>query len=216
MPRTLEKDMEATIEADLIASGFFKREPSAYDKSLCLDTELLFNFIIATQKDQWEAYQKQLGGRAKDALLTKIKDEIDKRGTLELLRKPFASYGVYFDFAYFKPASGLNESYREKYQNNIFSVMRQVKYSLNNEKSLDITLFLNGIPLATMELKDRMTGSGYNVEHAIQQYQNDREPREPLFKYGRCLVHFALDEEQVYMATHLIGAKMGRTSSMSS
>lgn len=207
MPRILEKDMEALIESDLLATGYFKREPLNYDKILCLDTELLVNFIIATQKDKWEAYQKQLGGRAKDALLTKVKDEIEKRGTLELLRKPFASYGVYFDFAYFKPSSGLNESYREKYQNNIFSVMRQVKYSQLNENSLDMVLFLNGIPLATMELKDRMTGSGYNVESAIQQYQNDRDQREPLFKYGRCLVHFALDEELVYMATHLKGPK---------
>lgn len=207
MPRILEKDMEAAIEADLLATGYFKREPSNYDKSLCLDTELLLNFIIATQKDKWEAYQKQLGGKAKDALLAKIKDEIDKRGTLELLRKPFASYGVYFDFAYFKPASGLNESYSEKYQNNIFSVMRQVKYSQQNENSLDMVIFLNGISLATLELKDRMTGSGYNVESAIRQYQNDRDPREPLFKYGRCLVHFALDEELVYMATQLKGQR---------
>jgi type I restriction enzyme R subunit len=207
MPKISEKDMEATIEADLISAGYFKRDPANYDKSLCLDPELLINFIIATQKDKWEAYQKQLGAKAKDALLRKIEDEIDKRGTLGLLRKSFTSHGVYFDFAYFKPASGLNESYREKYQNNIFSVMRQVKYSKQNEKSLDMVLFLNGIPLATMELKDRMTGSGYNVESAIQQYQNDRDPREPLFKYGRCLVHFALDEELVYMATQLKGAE---------
>jgi len=203
MPKILEKDMEASIEADLIAEGYFKREPSSYDKTLCLDTELLFNFIIATQKEKWESYQKQLGSKAKDALLNKIKDKIDKQGTLELLRKPFASYGVYFDFAYFKPASGLNESYRIKYQNNIFSVMRQVKYSQHNEKSLDMVLSLNGIPLATLELKDRMTGAGYNVENAIIQYQKDRDSREPLFRYGRCLVHFAVDEELVYMATHL-------------
>ena len=205
MPRILEKDMEATIEADFLASGFFKRNPSQYDKFFCLDPELLFNFIIATQKDRWENYQSQLGDRAKDALLNKIKEAIDSRGTLELLRKPFASYGVYFDFAYFKPASGLNETYRVKYQNNIFSVMRQVKYSNSNENSLDMVLFLNGIPLATLELKDRMTGSGYNVNNAIRQYQIDRDPREPLFRYGRCLVHFAVDEELVYMATQLKG-----------
>ena len=199
--------MEASIEADLIRTGYFKREPSTYDKALCLDPELLTNFIIATQKDKWEAYHYQLGDKASSALLVKIRNEIEKRGTLELLRKPFASYGIYFDFAYFKPASGLNESYREKYRHNIFSVMRQVKYSRQNENSLDIVLFLNGIPLATLELKDRMTGSGYHVESAIRQYQRDRDPREPLFKYGRCLVHFALDEEQVYMATQLKGPK---------
>lgn len=207
MAKITEKDMEASIEADLISAGYFKRKPSCYNKELCLDPELLINFLIATQNDKWEAYQKQLGSKAKDALLSKVKDAIEKRGTLDLLRKPFASYGIYFDFAYFKPASGLNESYREKYQNNIFSVMRQVKYSQHNENSLDMVLFLNGIPLATLELKDRMTGSGYNVESAIRQYQNDRDPREPLFRYGRCLVHFALDEELVYMTTQLKGEK---------
>lgn len=206
MPRILEKEMEDSIETDLINAGYFKREPECYDKSLCLDPEILINFLIATQPEKWEEYQKQLGSRARDALLTKVKDEIDKRGTLELLRKPFASYGVYFDFVYFKPASGMNISYQKKYQGNMFSVMRQVKYSVHNEKSLDMVLFLNGIPLATMELKDRMTGSGYNVENAIRQYQNDRDPREPLFKFGRCLVHFAVDEELVYMTTHLRGS----------
>jgi type I restriction enzyme R subunit len=207
MPRILEKDMEALIEADLTASGYFRREPEMYDKSLCLDTELLINFIIATQPEKWEAYTKQLGDRAKDALLSKIKDEIDRRGTLEVLRKPFTTYGVYFDLAYFKPASGLNVAYQKKFLANIFSVMRQLKYSVKNEKSLDMALFLNGIPIATLELKDRMTGSGYNVENAIRQYQTDRDPREPLFKFCRCLVHFALDEDLVYMTTHLKGAQ---------
>jgi type I restriction enzyme, R subunit len=207
MPKILESDMEATIETDLIASGYFKREPEQYDKSLCLDPEMLINFIIATQPDQWENYRKQLGERARSTFLSKVKDKIDKLGTLELLRKPFTSYGVYFDLKFFKPASGMNEIYKKKYQGNIFSIMRQVKYSAHNENSLDIVLFLNGIPLATMELKDRMTGSGYNVESAMRQYQKERASKEPLFKFGRCLVHFALDEELVYMTTHLRNGK---------
>ena len=205
MPRILEKDMEALIESDLISDGYFTREPIHYNKSLCFDPEILFNFLIATQKEKWENYQNQLKERARTTLLQKIKEEIDKRGTLELLRKPFATMGIYFDFAYFKPASGLNKEYEKKYQNNIFSVIRQLKYSEKNENSLDVTLFLNGFPIATFELKDKMTGSGYNVENAIKQYQLDRDPREPLFKFGRCLVHFALDEDLVYMATHLKG-----------
>ena len=205
MPKILEKDMEEHIETGLITNGYFKREPERYDKSLCLDPEMFSNFIIATQPEKWEAYKKQLGNRAQDVLLSKIKTEIDNRGTLGVLRKSFSTYGVYFDLAYFMPASGLNEEYQKKYQGNIFSVMRQVKYSSKNEKSLDMVLFLNGLPLATMELKDRMTGSGYNVENAIRQYQTDRDSWEPLFKFGRCLVHFAVDEDLVYMATHLKG-----------
>lgn len=207
MAKITERDMESLIEADLIGSGYFRREPERYDKALCLDPELLMNFIIATQPEKWEAYKTQLGDRAKDALLSKVKDEIDKRGTLEVLRKPFTTYGVYFDLVYFKPASGLNVAYQKKYQSNIFSVIRQLKYSGKNEKSLDMALFLNGMPIATLELKDRMTGSGYNVENAIKQYQADRDPREPLFKFCRCLVHFALDEDLVYMTTRLKGAR---------
>ncbi len=105
--------MESLIENELHSAGYFVRTPSDYDRNLCLDPELLINFLIATQPAPWQAYQRQLGSRTKDALLNKIKDEIAKRGTLELLRKPFASYGVYFDFVYFKPASGLNISYKK-------------------------------------------------------------------------------------------------------
>lgn len=207
MIKISENEMEASIEADLVNAGYFKRQPSHYDKALCLDPDMLINFIIATQKEKWEEYQKQLGDKAKDTLLQKIKDAIDTRGTLDVLRKPFPSYGVYFDLAYFKPASGLNETFLKKYQNNMFSIIRQLKYSVKNQNSLDIVLFLNGIPLVTMELKDKMTGSSYNVESAIRQYQLDRDPSEPLFKFGRCLVHFALDEDLVYMTTKLEGNK---------
>ena len=205
--RITEKEMEEIIEADLNSAGYFIREPDKYDAELCLDTEMLKNFIIATQMEKWEEYKKQLGERAEDAFLNKVKEEISKRGTLELLRKGLQSYGVYFDFVYFQPASGMNVSNIEKYKNNMFSIMRQVKYSEHSEHSLDIVLFLNGIPLITMELKDRLTGSGYKVENAIRQYQNDRDPREPLFKFGRCLVHFAVDNDQVYMTTYLQGKK---------
>ncbi len=207
MAKISEIQMEETIETDLMNAGYFKRDASHYDKSLCLDTEKLLDFIIVTQPEKWEEYRKQLREDARDSLLNRIKSIIDKNGTLKLLRKPVGSHGVYFDLAYFKPSSGMNESHRKKYQNNIFSVMRQVRYSEQNQNSLDMVLFLNGIPLVTMEFKDRMTGSGYRAESAIRQYQDDRDPREPLFKFGRCLVHFALDEELVYMTTHLKGKK---------
>ncbi|HQH99435.1 MAG TPA: type I restriction endonuclease [Spirochaetota bacterium] len=201
--KILERDMESIIESDLINSGYFRGSPDKYDKTYCMDTENLINFIIATQKDKWEEYRKQHGERAKDTLITKIKQAIDDKGSLEVFRKPFKSHGVYFDLAYFKPASGMNESFQKKYQGNIVSVTRQVKYSLNNENSLDMVVFLNGLPIATLELKDKLTGSGYSVENAIKQYRKDRSSKEPLFNFGRCLVHFAVDEDMVYMTTHL-------------
>jgi len=200
-----EKDMEAQIEKDLAAVGYFVRKPGNYDKSLCMDKEQLINYLIATQKDSWDKYVKQHGASAGDTLANSIKKFIDKYGTLELLRKPFGTFGVYFDLAYFKPASGLNEDYKFKYEGNILSVMRQVKYSEKNEKSLDMAIFLNGLPIITIELKDKMTGSGYNVSNAIEQYQKDRDPKEPIFRFKRCLVHFALDEDNVYMSSKLKG-----------
>jgi type I restriction enzyme R subunit len=103
--KILERDMESIIESDLINSGYFRGSPDKYDKTYCMDSENLINFIIATQKDKWEEYLKQHGERARDTLTTKIKQAVDDKGSLEVFRKPFKSHGVYFDLAYFKPAS---------------------------------------------------------------------------------------------------------------
>ncbi|OGS08242.1 MAG: hypothetical protein A2270_10450 [Elusimicrobia bacterium RIFOXYA12_FULL_51_18] len=201
-----EKDMESQIEKDLIKTGYFKRNSEKhYSKTTCVDKDQLINFLIATQKERWDAYAKHHGAGAEDALINRIKDFIDKHGTLELLRKPLGIYGVYFDLAYFKPASGLNAEDKVRYEGNILSVMRQVKYSEKNENSLDMVVLLNGLPLITLELKDKMTASGYTVNDAIEQYQKDRDPKEPLFRFKRCLVHFAVDEDNVYMSTELKG-----------
>ena len=111
--------------------------------------------------------------------------------------------GCRFRLAYFRPASGLNEETRWLYQGNTFSVARQLHYSERNNKSLDLALFLNGIPIFTAELKNPLTGQ--DVQDDIRQYRTDRDPREPLFAYGRCLAHFAVDPELVYVTTHLTG-----------
>src|SRR5690606_23112675 len=109
--------------------------------------------------------------------------------------------GCKFRLAYFRPASGLNEETRRLYQANMFSVVRQLRYSTANENCLDLVLFLNGIPIFTAELKNPLTGQ--TVEDAMRQYKTDRDPREPLFTYGRCLAHFAVDPDLVYVTTHL-------------
>ena len=113
--------------------------------------------------------------------------------------------GCTFRLAYFRPASGLNEETRRLYMANFFAVVRQVRYSTKNENSLDLVLFLNGIPIFTAELKNPL--SGQTVEDAIRQYKTDRDPREPLLAYGRCLAHFAVDPNLVYVTTHLAGPK---------
>ena len=111
--------------------------------------------------------------------------------------------GCRFRLAYFRPSSGLNEETRWLYQGNLFSVSRQLHYSERDNKSLDLALFLNGIPIFTAELKNPLTGQ--TVQDAIRQYRTDRDPREPLFAYGRCLAHFAVDPELVYVTTQLAG-----------
>src|SRR5690606_31492268 len=105
----------------------------------------------------------------------------------------------------FRPASGLNEETRRLYLANLFSVVRQLRYSTANENCLDLVIFLNGIPIFTAELKNPLTSQ--TVEDAMRQYRRDRDPREPLFAYGRCLAHFAVDPDLVYVATHLAGEK---------
>ncbi len=225
-----EKNFEQTIEAVLIGEtpqqlpggaspakerggdyglikpgGYRKRTPDGYDKRLCLIPADVFDFIYATQPKEWEKFKKQHGGDAKDRLLTRLASEVKNRGTLEVLRKGIKSDGCSFRLAYFRPSSGLNEELQKLYEANLFTAIRQLKYSERNEKSLDLTLFLNGLPIFTAELKNPLTGQ--TVQDAIRQYQYDRDPKEPLFAFGRCLAHFAIDPDLVYLTTHLQGTR---------
>ncbi len=122
-----------------------------------------------------------------------------------MLRNGIKDSGCKFQLAYFRPASGLNEETRRLHAANLFAVVRQLRYSAKNEKCLDLVLFLNGIPIFTAELKNPLNGQ--DVEDAIRQYKTDRDPREPLFAYGRCLAHFAVDPDLVYVTTQLAGPK---------
>src|ERR1017187_220201 len=120
--------------------------------------------------------------------------------TLHALRKGFDESGHHFDLCYFQPTSGLNPTLQKLYQGNVLQVMRQWKFSKYTEESIDTGIFLNGLPIFTAELKNRV--SGQNVAHAIAQYCA-RNPKEALFAFGRVLAHFAVDLEQVYFTTTL-------------
>jgi type I restriction enzyme R subunit len=114
------------------------------------------------------------------------------RGTLDVLRKGINGWGCHFDLAYFQPESGLNEEHQRLYNGNILSVIRQLHYSEKDpDKSIDTVLFLNGLPIFTAELKNPLKGQ--TVDNAITQYRKDRDPKEPLLRFGRCLAHFAVD-----------------------
>ncbi|MBD3181671.1 DEAD/DEAH box helicase [Candidatus Poribacteria bacterium] len=205
--KTSEQNMEEQIEIFFTESGFLKRNHSQYDKKLCMDPELVMSFIFATQPEEWEKLKEQHREQVKDKFLLRLKSEIDKRGTLDVLRKGVRDYGCHFDLAYFQPVSGLNKTLETLYKANLLSITRQVYFSENNNKSVDMVIFLNGLPISVIELKDKLSGSGYNVNSAIKQYKEDRDPKEPLFHFKRCLVFFAVDEDLVYMTTKLDGTK---------
>jgi type I restriction enzyme R subunit len=198
-----EKALEAAVEKALLDEGYRKRVAADYDRALCLDPEMLFQFIYTTQPREWEKLKAQHGAEVKQKFLRRLVREIERRGTLDVLRKGVKDYGCKFQLAYFAPSSALNVEHARAYRGNILSVIRQLKYSEKSEKSLDLVLFLNGLPVVTAELKNHLTGQ--TVEDAVRQYREDRDPREPLLSFGRRLVHFAMDDDLVYMTTRLEG-----------
>ena len=180
-------------------------DPKTTTATLCLLPNDVLDFVLATQPKEWQRLSQHYGTQVKERFLKRVSSEIERRGALNVLRTGVKDMGCTFRLAYFRPASGLNEETRRLYMANFFAVIRQVRYSTKNENSLDLVLFLNGIPLFTAELKNPL--SGQTVEDAIRQYKTDRDPREPLLAYGRCLAHFAVDPNLVYVTTHLAGPK---------
>ncbi|MBM3312266.1 MAG: type I restriction endonuclease subunit R, partial [Candidatus Aminicenantes bacterium] len=185
--------------------SYRKRSPEEYDPTLCLLPRDVLDFVLATQPREWERLKQHYGAAVKEQFLRRLSREIERRGTIDVLRNGFKDSGCKFQTAYFRPASGLNEALQRLYAANLFTVVRQLRYSAKTAQTLDLAIFLNGVPVFTAELKNPLTGQ--TVEDAIKQYKTDRDPREPLFTYGRCLAHFAVDPDLVYVATHLCGPK---------
>jgi type I restriction enzyme R subunit len=185
--------------------GYRRRGPDDYDRSLCILQRDVFDFVLATQPKPWQKLAQHYGATVKEQFLKRLAAEIERRGALDVLRNGIKDSGCKFQLAYFRPASRLNEDTRRLHAANLFSVVRQLRYSTSNENCIDLVLFLNGIPIFTTELKSPLNGQ--NVEDAIHQYKTDRDPREPLLAYGRCLAHFAVDPDLVYVTTKLEGAK---------
>jgi type I restriction enzyme, R subunit len=185
--------------------GYRQRKAEEYDRQLCLLPRDVVDFVLATQPKEWLKLEQHHGAGVREQFLKRLAAEIERRGALDVLRTGIKNSGCKFQLAYFRPASGLNEEIRRLHAANFFSVVRQVRYSTKSEQSLDLVLFLNGIPIFTAELKNPLTGQ--DVEDAIRQYKTDRDPREPLFAYGRCLAHFAVDPDLVFVTTQLAGPR---------
>jgi type I restriction enzyme, R subunit len=194
---------EPMLWAEMPPGGYRRRLPEEYDRALCLIPRDVVDFVLATQPKEWTRLREHYGAAVKERFFRRLASEIERRGALDVLRNGLRDSGVRFRLAYFRPSSALNEETQRLHAGNLFAVVRQLRYSTKNENSLDLVLFLNGIPIFTAELKNPL--SGQEVENAIRQYKTERDPREPLFAYGRCLAHFAVDPELVYVTTHLAG-----------
>lgn len=201
---TTEKGLENHIAQYLVnENGYLLRENKAYDNVACLDSELLFEFLEATQPKavaKLKAHHKDL---YRQRISKRINDQIKAKGVIEVLRKGITDgfTATKLHLFYDKPVSNYNTSAQALYEANLFSVMRQVYFSPLNKKSLDLVVFINGIPIISFELKNELTKQ--NVEHAIKQYKTDRDPNEELFRLGRLMVNFAVDTEEVWMCTQL-------------
>ena len=179
-----------------------------YNKELALDVELLVRFLKTTQPDAWATLEDYYGATAETELLKKLEKALRQNPTHVVLREGIKLVpNIKFDLCYFKPASNLNTDLTRLYDQNLLSVMRQVKYSTKNENCIDLVLFVNGIPVATIEVKNHLTGQNYR--HAEKQYCTDRPPAgEPLLTFKRgAIVHFAVDPEIVTMTTRLMNGK---------
>jgi type I restriction enzyme R subunit len=201
--RSLRERM-TVAEGTYTSGGYNKRAPETYDKSLCLIPKDVLDFILITQPKEWDKLKKNAPNDTESHFLNRLADDVKKHGTLHVLRNGVKSLGSKFDLAYFPPVTALNPEIQRLYQSNLFSIVRQLKYSEKNENSLDTVIFLNGLPIFTIELKNPLTSQ--TVQHAIRQYRQDRDPREPLFAFRRCLAHFAVDPDLVYYTTKLEGA----------
>ena len=201
-----ENTFETTIIEYLTANGWTLGAASDFDRDLALDKRAVLDFVQTTQPNQWARLTAFYKTDAESKFFQRLNKELELRGMLDVVRHGVTDSGIKFKLAYFKPDSGLNPETIRLYESNQLSVTRQVYFSKQNTQSLDLLISLNGLPMATCELKNNFTGQ--NFQHAINQYKNDRDPRELLFQpKKRALVHFALDSDEVHLTTKLDGAK---------
>ncbi|MBE9469077.1 MAG: type I restriction endonuclease subunit R [Bacteroidetes bacterium] len=197
---TSEKGFQKFIVNELTTKGGYVESVSSdFDKEFCINAKQLFSFIEQTQPEKYEMIQR----KGERAFLVRLDKKISTLGVIEVLRKGVKHFDKTIDLFYRQPASVYNSKDIDKYKANIFSVTQELVYSKDNANRLDLTIFINGIPIITTELKNPL--SGQTVHNGIRQYQNDRDPKEKIFSFARCMVHFAADTELVYMTTELRG-----------
>jgi type I restriction enzyme R subunit len=204
LARHSEAAFETVIEAHLLANGYVAVDRDGFDRERAIFPETVLTFIRETQPKEWARLEALHGANTGEQILGDLCKWMDANGALATLRHGFKCYGRTLHVAFFKAAHELNPELEARYAANRLGLTRQLRFSPRAEKSLDVTLSLNGIPVATVELKNPLTGQ--TVDNACGQYRHDRDPREPIFEFKRrTLVHFAVDTEAVLMTTRLAG-----------
>lgn len=203
MTQTNEKAFETHVEEILLGQSGWKSGTNVeWDRERALFPARVFAFIQETQPKLWEHMRGLHGPGLEAMLIAALVKELDIKGTLHVLRHGFKFYGKTFRLAYFKPAHGLNWELAGLYGKNQLTVTRQTPCHPGDHSTIDLLFAVNGLPVATCELKN--PGTGQNWRHAVRQYREDRDPRAPLFKFQcRALVHFAADPDEVHMTTRL-------------
>lgn len=199
----LEKTFEdAIVDCLSNGSGYHVGDSANFSQELALDKTVLFQFVQASQPKAWQKLCDIHGLAVESKFIQRLYKELEFRGMLDVLRHGITDYGVRFRLAYFKPASSLNPETLALYEQNILTVTRQVHYSTRNQNSIDLLLSVNGLPTATVELKNQFTGQ--DVEDAKAQYERDRDNHELLFQFKcRAFVHFTVDADEAWMTTRL-------------
>lgn len=207
MSITTEYTFETALVQSLVEQGgYTEGNASDYSPELGMFKYEVIQFLQESQPKRWERIEAIHGADTSNRVIQRLYKELDLRGSLDVLRNGFVDYGVRFQMAFFQPTSGLNPDAVALYNLNKLKVYRQVYYSNKVKNSVDVVLSLNGLPVATLELKNQFTGQ--NVGNALKQYSTTRDNRELLFTFKkRSLVHFAVDQDEVFMTTRLDDSK---------
>lgn len=196
-----EKGLESLIEKSLLEEAHYEKGFSKdYDKTHAIDVVKLLEFLKKTQPEIVEKYNLEQDGIDREKFLSALQSKIEKKGIVETLRKEFYYLNDSITLFYAFPSAN-NLKAKEMYEQNIFSVTRQLYYHPTHDYSIDMVIFINGLPVITMELKNLITHQ--NIYNAMKQYREDRDMRDLLFHFGRCMVHFAVDDNEIMMCTHL-------------
>jgi type I restriction enzyme R subunit len=200
-----EEGLESLIFNSMTGFGWIAGENANYDREYAVDLKQLAAFLSATQEEAAAALQLDTDGPVRRKFLAQLQGEITRRGIIDVLRKGISHGKHRIDLCYGTP-SRENSKAVARHAANRFSITRQLHYSREETKrALDMAIFINGLPVATFELKNSLTKQ--TAEDAVEQYKRDRDPRETLFDFGRCVVHFAMDDNEVRMCTELKGSK---------